>query len=167
MYNFSAPYQMFQNLIGGHFIVAQDVTDALLGAGHNRVVCTINDDFTMQCALISTGNGTHYIMLNKTHAKKIGVREGDMMQIQLAPDTSQYGAPMPEELSALLEIDDVFDAAFHALTAGKQRTLIHAVIAVKNTDARLSRALIICDYIKAGGSKIDQMTINELIKARR
>ena len=165
MYQFSAPFELFQNLIGGHIIVAPEIADALLKAKQSRVVCTINNEFTMQCALISKGDGQYYVMFTKANAKKIGVREGDMLHMQIAPDTSQYGIEMPEELAALLEMDDDFDALFHALTAGKQRTLIHAVSGVKNTDGRLNRALIISDYIKGGGTKIDQMTINELIRS--
>ncbi len=166
MYQFSAPYAFFQNLIGGHIIVEEAVAEALLQAQQTRVKCTINGVFSLQCAIISKGDGRHFIMLNKTHAKKLGVREGDVLNIHLEPDTSQYGLAMPEELQALLDIDDEFDGLFHNLTAGKQRTLIHAVCAVKNTDGRVSRALIIGDYLKNGGKKIDQMTLNELIKAR-
>jgi hypothetical protein len=164
MYHFSAPYQFFQNLIGGHVIVDEAIAKTLIIAGQNRLTCTINGLLTIHCALISKGDGTHFIMLNKVHAKKLGAREGHMLAIQLVPDISQYGMPIPEELEALLEMDDEFDKAFHALTPGKQRTLIHAITTVKNTDGRLRRALIICDYIKGGGKKIDQMTINELLK---
>lgn len=167
MYKFSAPFQLFQNLIGGHIIVDAEIANALIAAKEIRLVCTINEVFTMQCALMSAGDGRHFVMFTKANAKKIGVSVGEMLHVQLVPDTSQYGMTMPDELAALLEMDSELDALFHDLTAGKQRTLIHAVSSVKNTDGRLNRALIISDYIKNGGKKIDQMTINELIRARK
>ncbi len=63
-------------------------------------------------------------------------------------DTSEFGLPMPEELSEVLEQDTSAKGYFDALTAGKKRSLIHIVSGVKNIDKRIERAMMIAEKLK-------------------
>jgi uncharacterized protein YdeI (YjbR/CyaY-like superfamily) len=86
------------------------------------------------------------------------------VSVLLKKDESEYGLPMPEELQELLLQDEEGDRLFHALTIGKQRTLLYIVGSVKDTGKRISRALAIVNHLKATGGKIDYKKLNEAIR---
>jgi hypothetical protein len=117
------------------------------GNGSRRVVCVLNESITLHAAIMPHGKGW-VISMNKTNLKKLGLKVGSPVQVSMRPDTSEFGLPMPEELSAVLEQDTLAKAYFDALTAGKKRSIIHIVSSVKNIDKRIERALIIAEKLK-------------------
>ncbi len=118
-----------------------------------RVVCTLNDSHKFQCAL-SPNKGVFTIAMNMAIRKKLNLNEGDIVEILLEPDTSKYGAPMPEDFAEVLRQDDEGSRLFHALTRGMQRSLIYMVAAVKNIDRRIDLGLAILEHIKENDGKV-------------
>lgn len=118
-----------------------------------RVVCTLNDLHTFQCAL-SPNKGVFTIGVNTAIRKKLDLNEGDAVSISLEPDTSRYGAPMPEDLAEVLRQDDEGSRLFHALTGGLQRSLIYMVSSVKNIDRRIELGLVILEHLKENEGKV-------------
>ena len=115
------------NLWGHHIRVPDEVAAHFLKDKNRRVVCEINKSINFQCALMPKGDGTFFINLNKERRKKLGLREGTEVHVALERDNSKYGMPMPEEMKELLELDEEGSKLFHALTAGKQRSLLHII----------------------------------------
>jgi len=131
-----------------------------------RVVCKLNGVEKVQCALLPAGNGIEYcISLNKKIRNKLGLAVGDVVGVELTRDESKYGLPMPEELQEVLNQDDVGNKLFHALTNGKQRTILYYVAKYKDVDRRIGSALIILEHLKNNGGKIDYRKLYQELKA--
>lgn len=111
-----------------------------------RVVCILNDVLTLHCAIMPHGNGW-VISMNKANLKKLGLKIGSPVEVQMSKDDSEFGLPMPEELEEVLAQDDRAKSYFDSLTAGKKRSLIHWVSSVKNADKRIERALAIAEKL--------------------
>ena len=133
--------------------------------GSRRVICTLNEGaMEFPCALVSKGDGDYFIFINKTIRNKLKLKLGQAVQVSLRSDESTYGLPMPEELGELLAQDDEGNALFHALTPGKQRSIIHLISVLKSTDKRLYKAIAILDYLKANDGKLDLIQLADALK---
>lgn len=131
--------------------------------GTRRVVCTINGEVSFQCALIPWGE-IFTIIVNKAKREKLGVAAGDMVSVELTADESKYGLPMPEELQEVLNQDPDGDRYFHALTAGKQRSILYFVGKIKDIDKRIHTALIFIEHLKNNDGKIISDQLQEELK---
>lgn len=120
-----------------------------------RVVCVLNGEDPHQCALTPIGDGVYVIKVKQGRVKKLGLAEGKKVQVELYPDDSKYGLPMPEEMAALLSEDTGGDRLFHALPAGKLRTMLYVIGQGNNSDNRLWRAVQIIEHLKKNSGKIN------------
>jgi bifunctional DNA-binding transcriptional regulator/antitoxin component of YhaV-PrlF toxin-antitoxin module len=152
------------NLWAYHFLVPKQKVSSLIDKNNKRVVCTLNSVHTFQCALMPHGDGDYFINVNKSIRDKLDLKEGDKVSIELESDTSEFGLPMPEELSELLKMDDEGNAIFNQLTKGKQRTLLYLIAKPKNVDLRIRRALCVVNHLKENAGKIDYKLLNACIK---
>lgn len=146
-----------------HFPIDKTTTEKLSSADHKRVVCTVNGELKMNSALMPLGKGS-YIMVNKSNREKLGIKEGDEVTLELEKDNSQYGMPMPESLQVMLDQDEIGSRYFHALTPGKQRSLIYIVSKVKSIDKQINKSLAILDHLKDVYGKLDFQRLNDKIK---
>jgi hypothetical protein len=149
-----------------HYLLVEKEWVKPLGFTGNvrRVVCTVNGELTFQCSLMPNGEGAYYISLNKENRTKLDIIPGDRVMVSLKRDTSKYGLPMPEELQAVLDQDPTGDRHFHALTNGRQRTILYYVSKQKNIDRRIEAALIIMEHLKNNEGKIDYRTLHDELK---
>ena len=150
-----------------HLTVPQEVSDHFLGRKVTRIVCDIEGRHSFHAALMPKGKGTYFININKDIRKKLGLREGDKVQITLVPDESKYGIHIAEEMQELLNQDVEGSHLFHQLTMGKQRTLIHIASSLKSSDGRLRKALMILDYLKSVNGQLDFKELNTFMKENR
>jgi hypothetical protein len=118
-----------------------------------RVVCTLNGEYSFQCAL-SPNKGVFTIGVNTEIRKKLGLNAGDEIAIRLEQDTSRYGAPIPEDFEEVLRQDPEGDRLFHALTGGMQRSLLYLIGSVKNIDRRIHLGLIVLEHLKENNGKV-------------
>ena len=151
-------------LWAGHIIVPEDLSEHFIQQKIKRVVCTLNEDFEFQCALMPKGGGVYFINLNKEILKKLKLKIGSEVSIKLKEDKSKYGMPLPEEFEELMKIDDELNEVFHRLTPGKQRTLLHMIGKPKTSDTRLKKAIVISEYIKQVNGKIDFKQLQQAFK---
>ena len=154
-------------LWGCHFRVPERILKQFEKDNPRRVICKINDTAEYQTALLSIGNGIYVVRVNTTLRKKLGVTFGDEVQVILKNDESTYGLPMPEELEELLRQDKEGNRLFHAMTRGKQRTLLYIIGGAKNTEKRLQRALVIVRHLKSNNGKINYKQLNKSLKDPR
>jgi hypothetical protein len=140
---------------GWHFITVE----AKIGEkfekknGSRRVVCTINNSESFQCALLPS-QGDFVIVVNKIKRTRLGLVDGDEIDVILAKDESKYGLPMPEELQEVLNQDPDGDRWFHGLTAGKQRSILYLIGKIKDIDKRIHTSLVLIEHLKANDGKI-------------
>lgn len=151
-------------LWGCHFSVPKAVAQKLIDGSSRRVVCTLNNATEYQCALLPHGNGTFVITVNKKLRDTLKLTFGMAVQVSLKKDESKYGLPMPEELEELFRQDKEARLLFHALTAGKQRTLLYIIGSAKGPDGRVSRAIIITKHLKTNAGKINYKELFQALK---
>ena len=140
---------------GWHYIaVSRQVSDKFGFTGNSRrVVCALNGTVKYQCALMPK-DGNFFFIVNKKHRDRLGVAAGDMVRVELVKDESRYGLPMPDELREVLDQDPEGDRLFHALTAGKQRTMLYYIGKWKDIDRRIHYALTVIEHLKRNDGKI-------------
>jgi len=159
IHHFSPTLEISTNkLWGAHFVVPDFVYNAL-AEEDRRVICVLNEAIEYQCAMLPRGDGTYLITVNKKIRDQLKLKEGSRFNVSLSKDTSKYGLPMPEEFAEVLAQDVEGDNLFHALTAGKIRTLLYIAGNVKSSDKRIERALAIVEHLKINGGKIDFKTL--------
>jgi len=155
-YHFTAVLEKFNsNLWGHHLLVPDTVAQVFVVNNAKRVVCTLNETTEFQAALMPKGDGAWFININKTLRDKLGLKIGTPVRVALCRDDSEYGLPMPEELAELLQQDEEGNRLFHALTPGKQRTLLYIVGSVKHSELRLNRAVVVIEHLRGNNGKID------------
>jgi len=62
--------------------------------------------------------------------------------------------PMPKEFREVLKQDKEGNRLFHALTPGKQRTVLYYIGKAKDIDRRIHLALVIIEHLKDNDGKI-------------
>ncbi len=153
------------NEFGWHFLpVEAEVVEQFAFEGKSkRVVCTLNGEYSFQCALMPSG-GTFYIIVNKKIRDSLGIVAGDPVRVDLVRDESQYGLPIPDELREVLDQDPDGDRMFHALTAGKQRGMLYYIGKIKDVDKRIHACLIFIDHLRRNDGKLINRELNEELK---
>ncbi len=163
--SFSAPLAQFDDSIWGfHLRVPEDIVNEFHAKKIKRFNCTINGEHQMPCAVNPHGDGYYFVYMNKQVRKKLALKLHDIVHAELEPNETKYGVPLPEELEELLYQDPEGSDFFHALTPGKQRSLIYLVSKIKSSNLRLQKSLVILDYLKFSGGKLDFKELNEAFK---
>lgn len=164
---FSATLELSTNRLWGcHFPLPQWAAEAIPLRGQSRrAVCRLNDRIEWQCALLSRGDGSFLITVNKKTQTTLRVQPGSVVQVEVWPDESEYGLPMPEELAELMAQDAEAHRLLHALTPGKLRTLLYIIAQTKSSDLRLQRALVVVGHLKAQGGKVDYKQLHHDLQA--
>ncbi len=165
MHQFKAELKMLSSQVWACGIfVPNDISDTLLKDGHKRVICTLNKTESYQCALLPNGDQEYFVNVNKDLQKKLRIQVGDTVLVQLIPDESQYGLPVPDELAELFVQDEEGKRIFHTLTLGKQRTLLHLIAKPKSGEIRLHKAIVVIEYLKEVNGRLDFKELNLAIK---
>lgn len=140
---------------GWHFLIVEKEIVAKFGFEDKfrRVVCSINGGEAFQCALLPWGE-LFYIIVNKKKRDEVGVVAGDMVDVVLVKDESKYGLPMPEEFEEVLKQDTEGDRLFHALSKGKQRSILYMLSRSKDIDLRIHHALIVVEHLKENDGNV-------------
>ncbi|MEL6843789.1 MAG: YdeI/OmpD-associated family protein, partial [Bacteroidota bacterium] len=130
-----------------------------------RVIVNINGQGIIYSGLMPDGKGNFFITISKEVRKKFDLEEGDKVELEIAPDNSEYGMPLPEELAELWALDEEAYDVFHTLTPGKQRGLMYIIAKPKRSETRIKKAIQIMDYLKSVNGKLDYKELNAYIKS--
>lgn len=152
------------NLYGHHLIIPEEVVEFFAKKKVKRFICTLNEDYSFPCAFMPKGNGIYFILINAEVRKTCRLRVGSKVLVKLKPDESKYGMPMPEEMEELLKIDDEANQYFHALTKGKQRSLLYIIGKPKSSEIRINKAIVITEHLKRMNGKLDFKILNQDFK---
>ena len=152
------------NLWGGHLVVSDLLANEIKEQKFKRLICSLNDEVSFHCALLSMGNGLYFINVNKEIQKKLKVGFGAVVKVNLREDKSKYGIPLPEEMEELMNQDDEVSQIFHSLSVGKQRSLLYVIGKPKTSETRLKKAVLIARYLVSMNGNFDFRELNEYIK---
>ncbi len=129
-----------------------------------RVLCSIDGTGAFPCALMPIKGGDFCISLSKDRMKQLGLKAGQNVVVHLTADTSKYGMPMPAEFQEILDQDIDGNRLFHAITIGKQRSILYMLGKIADVDRRIHIGLIIIEHLKNNSGKIDDSTLYQEIK---
>lgn len=167
-YRFVSTLERSDNRLWGcHFQVPARIANRLIDGKSRRVLCTLDGSAEHQCAILHHGDGAYVITVNKKLRDALDLAFGMEVRVGLKKDQSEYGLPVPEELEEFFHQDDEGNALFHALTRGKQRTLLHIVGSVKSPEKRLWRALAVIKHLKANSGTINYKQLNAMLRDPR
>jgi len=163
---FEGVVNIFSNdqLYGHHIIIPEEVFEYYSEKKIKRFICKLNDTHEFPCAMNPKGKGIYFVHINAEARKKLKLQVGSKVQVSLQPDESKYGMPMPEEMDELLKIDDEANQYFHALTKGKQRSLLYIIGKPKSSDTRLNKVIVITEHLKRWNGKLDFAILNQEFK---
>ncbi len=147
------------------FAVPDEVARNLIGGSDRRVVCTVNRKERYHCAIHADGQGGYRIMLNRQRCRKLGLVRGEAITVELEKDRTEYGLAMSDELREVLGQNTEAHTLFHALTKGRQRTLIYWSDNVKNPDIRIRRAPVMTGHLVSQNGMVDFKGMNVEMKA--
>lgn len=165
VHSFTAVLERSDNKLWGcHFPVPVKIADTLLSGTDKRVICSVNGLQTFQCAILFYRKGKPVISVNKKIRDALHLDFGMEAEVTLTKDQSEYGLPMPEELLEVFRQDPAGKKLFHALTPGKQRTLLYIIGKVKDQEKRIHRALVIVRHLHETGGSIDYKKLGVSLK---
>lgn len=123
--------------------VPEDVAGGLPSTNNLRVEGTMNDA-PFALAIQRRKDGRRLFILSKRLRKEAGVGIGDVVKV-VGRIVDSETLHVPEELQALLDVDDDARKLWDGFTTGVKRGLCHYVGSVKSVDARIRRALQIME----------------------
>ena len=119
--------------------VPEAVSEPIRAEKIKRLIAQLNDGEPWSCSLGTAGAGEYMIMVSKARLDALGLRVGSMAQMQLRPDRSRYGMPVPPSLAEVFEFDPDVEAAFQRLLPGRQRNHLHQIGQAKTEDTAAKR----------------------------
>ena len=131
----------------------------------NRIICRINDDGEVHAGLMHDGQGGYFMLVSKPLRRRFGIEVGDEVRLDIMPDDSDYGIPVPAEAAELWDLDPEARTVFHSLTPGQQRGLLYQIDKLKRPESRAKKAVQIHEYLKSVDGKLDYRQLNAYIKA--
>jgi hypothetical protein len=96
--------------------------------------------FAFRTSLFPTGQGRHFLLVNKRMQSGAGVRLGTIAQFRLEPDTKKRVAAVPPELQCILNEERAFRRWYDQLTYSSRKWIGDWITLVKSPEARLRRA---------------------------
>lgn len=107
--------------------------------GQLRVKGEING-FAFRTSLFPSGDGHHYMIVNKQMQKGGRVRPGAQAQFRLEPDSEKRPAPSCPELERALRSSKRLQKFFQSLTPSTRDYLVRFVAQARQAETRLRRA---------------------------
>jgi hypothetical protein len=100
---------------------------------------TVNDA-PYRGSAMPRGDGSHFLVVNKTLQKAAGAVPGDTLSITMEPDTEERTVELPEELKAALKKNPAARKAFEQMSYSHQREYADHVREAKKPETRQARA---------------------------
>ncbi len=107
--------------------------------GHVRVKGRLNG-VEMERSLIPAGDGTHYLIINQELRRLARAVEGSMLEVELER-TEHRDLDLPEELEAVLELDEAARDRYWRQSDATRRDMIIWISQAKRQETRERRAL--------------------------
>ena len=157
--------QLGSNVYDFILVIPKESAQLYIEGSNKRVICTFNPDNQVRSGLMAYGDGDFYLILNKKLKKNLDLEVGDILEVDLQKDESEYGMDFPEEFREALALEPQAEKEFLNLSMAKRRNLLYLVNKVKRPETRIKKALVIADYLKSCGGILDFKALNEAFKS--
>jgi hypothetical protein len=113
---------------------------AVLGSrGQVRVTTTIRD-LSFVTTAFPAGDGSHFLPLNASLRQRLGLVEGEVVEVAVKIAPSRLPAPMPDELQEELSRSEDARVAWEGLTAGAKQIAARWIGGAKSHEVREFRS---------------------------
>ena len=147
-----------------HIVIPDEIYNKMiLLAPDKRIICTINNEYTFHCAMLSKVT-FYFVLLNKETCKKYNYQENDEVTVEIIPDKSKYGMPISEEFQEVLFSDPEGENWFEKLTDGKKRSLIYLTNKTKNPQLKIEKCFVVLEHLKRNKGTLDIELLNQDFK---
>lgn len=137
-----------RNFAGPIILLPYDESQAFIEAYGKRIILRGPDAKPIHRALQLRKDGYALVMVNQQVLKAWGYHPGDVVQVTIEKDESEFGMAFPEEFQVVLEQDPEAEEAFRARKPGKQRGVLHYIDSGKSEETRIKRALEMAERLK-------------------
>jgi hypothetical protein len=127
--------------LNGKTATGIEVPDEVVGAlGSKRppVHVTINGTYTYRSTVASMG-GRYLLPVSAEHRTAAGIAAGDVVELELAPDTAPREVTVPPDLAGALGQDEVAKKFFDSLSYSHQRAYVLWIEDAKKPETRQRR----------------------------
>jgi hypothetical protein len=164
--NFRSSIEKYEdsNVWGTIMMVPQEVSSAFLKMDNRRTITILDGRVKMHAALMPRGDGRYYVTINRENFKKLNKAIGEEFDVEMIPDNSEFGMPVPDELIEAFDLFPEGKCIFDSFTKGKQRTLIYMASKPKTSETRIKKAVMILEYLEYCKGKLDYKEMNEYFK---
>jgi hypothetical protein len=114
-----------------------------------RVKGTIND-IPYRGSLMPHGNGSHYMVVNKTLREQVKAEAGESVRMTMELDTASRDVEVPEDMAAGLEQDEQARSAFESLSYSHKKEYIAWIEDAKKAETRQNRIVKSIEKLRAG-----------------
>ena len=152
------------NVWGTIMMVPEEVSSHFLKANNRRTITTLDGKVKIHAALMPRGDGRYYITVNRENFKKLALPVGQEFDVEMIADESEFGMPVPSELTEAFDLFPEGKAFFDSFTKGKQRSLIYIVAKPKTSETRIKKAVMIMEYLEYCQGKLDYKEMNEFAR---
>ena len=147
--SFRATLERSQNGLG--WVIARipfDAAEVWGKRGQIKVRGEING-FAFRTSLFPTGDGGHFLLVNKAMQKGGKAAQGVAAKFRLEPDTAERPVDLPPELEKALGESRALRKFFDSLSPSRRRDLSRRVLGVKSAEARRRRAAQVAEQLLA------------------
>ncbi len=147
-----------------HLVIPEAISNFYKQHNFRRLLCMVNQLPVFSMAILHLQVGHGYINMSKDRLKQAGLKVGDSVSVQLSPDESKYGMPVPHELEEIFSQDTMAFSFFEKLSPGKQRTLLYMIGKYKTEEKRIEKGLVLSNYLKQCQGKFDFKELHTAFK---
>ncbi len=128
-----------------------DVAEVFGAKGQVKVAGTINGH-PYRGSAMPHGDGTHYLVVNRSIREAIGAAQGDRVIVTLGPDTGARTVTIPADLDKAFAQNREAGAAFGALSYSHQKEFVDWIEQAKKAETRERRITQALEMLAEGSS---------------
>jgi Bacteriocin-protection, YdeI or OmpD-Associated/Domain of unknown function (DUF1905) len=121
-----------------YFVIPLDLADLYGAKGTIQVRGTING-VSFRSAALPSGDGSHFVAVNKAIRDQIGAHQGDTVAVTLVRDDEPRTLSVPDDLRLALDAAPAAGALFSAFSYSHQREYLEWIASAKTEATRRRR----------------------------
>ena len=121
-----------------YFDIPLDMVKLFGTKGQVRVMGTINGH-PFRTSARPHGNGSHYVVVNKSIRDGIGVTQGDVVKVEMEEDSAPRTVEVPADFADALEVNEEQQEVFEALSYSHEKEFVEWIKSAKKEDTRRRR----------------------------
>lgn len=123
---------------------------AIYGARGNIKVIGVINGHPYRGSAMPYGDGTHFLVVNKTLREALGVTLGDVVRMTIRPDSAPRIVDAPLDLAAALPANAAAQAYFDRLAPSHRKAYVEWIEAAKRPETRARRVASAVELLAQG-----------------